>query len=258
MRRRAIIISYDGGEDNPLPGLEYDVQNYIRYLKMPEAGGWTKGEIRCFDTVSKEELMHHFDFWRRLDVQYFLIIFTGHGYCTKLGTRYLQLNEDEDLAVGEIRELTGNQRTLLIADSCGTIWPPVRERMMDSINEQKTFSATDTTYARLCREKYDEKIMETEDNLFVRVYASEFNQASVYEPNGIHSVYSHYLLETAREVIKRKNSLREKNLLYSTVGTIPEIHSKAAKEVIRYTEGEQTPTIRMYKGYQFPFLVVPK
>ena len=258
MRRRAIILSYDGGEDNPLPGLQYDVQNYVRYLSMPEAGGWTKSEIRCLDTVSKEELEKRFDIWRKIEVKYYLIIFTGHGYCSPKGRRYLQLNGEEDLAVSEIRELTGNQRTLLIADSCGTVWPPVKQRTMDSINEQKTFSATDTNYAKLCRDKYNEKIMETEEGLFVRCYASTFDQGSVYEPNGIHSVYTHFLLETARDEIKRRIALREKKKFYPSFGAIPQIHAIAAEKVAFYTEGDQTPTIRMFKGHQFPFLVVPR
>ena len=239
MRRRAIILSYDGGEDNLLPGLQYDVENYVRYLSMPEAGGWTGTEIRCYDTVSREVLEDRFAYWRKIEVKYFLIIFTGHGYCNQKGRRYLQLNGEEDLAISEIRDLTGNQRTLLIADSCGTVWPPVKKRTMDSINEQRTFSATDTNYAKLCRNKYDEKIMGTEEGLFVRCYASTFDQGSVYEPNGIHSVYTHFLLET-------------------TFGTIPQIHAVAAEKVATYTEGDQTPTIRMLKGHQFPFLVVPR
>ena len=169
---------------------------------MPEAGGWTGAEIRCFDAISREELEKHFENWRKIEVKYYLIIFTGHGYCNQKGRRYLQLNGEEDLAISEIRDLTGNQRTLLIADSCGTIWPPVKQRTMDSINEQKTFSATDTNYAKLCRNKYNEKIMGTEEGLYVRCYASTFDQGSVYEPNGIHSVYTHFLLETARDVKK--------------------------------------------------------
>lgn len=257
MRRRAIILSYDGGEDNPLPGLQYDVENYVRYLSMPEAGGWIKSEIKCFDTVSREKLDKYFEVWRKIEVQYFLIIFTGHGYCTEKGRRYLQLNGNEVLAVGEIRELTGNQRTLLIADSCGTVWP-LKQRAMVSINEQKTFSATDTNYSKLCRDKYNEKIMETEESLFVRCYASKFDQGSVYEPNGIHSVYTHFLLETARDEIKKRIGLREKKRVCPTFGTIPQIHAVAAEKVASYTEGEQTPAIRMLKGHQFPFLVVPR
>lgn len=258
MRRRAIILSYDGGVDNPLPGLQYDVENYVNYLSMPEAGGWTNSEIRCFDTVPRKELEDRFAYWRKIEVNYYMIIFTGHGYCTPKGRRYLQLNGEEDLAVGEIRGLTGNQRTLLIADSCGTVWPPVKKKTMDSINEQMTFSATDTNYVKLCRDKYNEKIMETEDGLFVRCYASTFDQGSVYEPNGIHSVYTHFLLDTARDEIKRRTAFREKKKLYPTFGTIPQIHAIAAEKVASYTEGDQTPTIRMFKAHQFPFLVVPR
>lgn len=258
MRRRAIIISYDGGEDNPLPGLQYDVENYIRYLSMPEAGGWTSTEIWCFDTVSRKELEGRFAYWRDNDVKFFLIIYTGHGYCTKSKSRFLQLNGEEDLAVGEIRKLTGQQRTLLIADCCGTVWSPVKERAMDSINEQKTFSVADENYVKLCRDKYNEKIMETEEGLFVRCYASKFDQGAVYEPSGIHSVYTHYLLQTARYEIKRRTGLREKKRFFPTFCAIPEIHARAAEKVFAYTEGDQMPTIRMLKGQQFPFLVVPR
>lgn len=258
MRRRVVIISYDGGEENFLPNLQYDVDNYKSYFALPEAGAWEDHEIRHLNSPSTEVLQRRFIRWRELGIEYYIVIFTGHGYCDEHGNRFVQINDNEDLSVEDLRKLVGEARCLFISDSCGSIWTPGRDRIEDSINEQRTFSAGNEHYADLCREMYNEKVLLAPHGSFVQAYASAFDEAAMYDEDKLHSVYSYYLLDYARRRIRLKKAKRNNRELYTETSSFTFVHEHARQAVVEYSSGRQNPVCVIDKGRQLPFLVVPR
>lgn len=259
MKRRLVIISYDGGEENLLPDLQYDINNYISFFSMPEAGAWDKEEIRYLISPSISKLENRFKTWRILGIEFYVIIFTGHGYCDERRNRYIQLNDEEDYAVEQLKTLVGEKsRSLFISDSCGTVWTPAQEAIQDSIQEQREFSSGDVNYRGICRFKYEERLSDIPEGTFMEVYSSAFDEGALYDEDKYHSIYSYFLLKAARERIKEKRTMKKTTPFYREYTSFTFIHEIAKRTVQNITKGKQNPVCVIEKGVQFPFLVVPK
>ena len=113
-----------------MQGIDKDVENYVRYFSLPEGGLWDfsdDGDAICFETnsISADAFLSFLsDVAGSEDVDYWLIVFSGHGGSGPNKVDVLEICPEQrdvisDCSVKEIRQAIGrNTRVVLITDCC--------------------------------------------------------------------------------------------------------------------------------------------
>lgn len=125
MARKLIIITYDGGPSNFLPGVEKDRIAYLQYFKSRAGGSYTQDEIiefqndpmltaTFFDTTIDTLI-------NRQDVRQLTIVFCGHGYGASNGNTFMILSPQLTCSVKRIADACTGVETLLITDCCRNV-----------------------------------------------------------------------------------------------------------------------------------------
>jgi hypothetical protein len=118
MTRHAFLIGDPGPANaaNFLPGVDFDIKNYIRFLASPSGGAWEKHEITALLNPSKQKLL---ELLQASAAEYALIIFSGHGSTsTRTKATMLAINERETVQSTQLK--TPATQQLVILDSCRT------------------------------------------------------------------------------------------------------------------------------------------
>lgn len=122
MSRKLILITYDGGPANFLPGVEKDRHAYLDYFRSHTGGAYTSSEIIQFrnDPMLTATLLEKTV--RRLikhqGVTQIVIVFCGHGFDITNGNTFLLLNSNQTCSVQRISTICSGVETLLITDCC--------------------------------------------------------------------------------------------------------------------------------------------
>ena len=260
MNRHLYIITNSGSPTERIPNVKADRDNYLAFFQSPEGGAWLDGEISIReDNFSLEEITQDIYFFQTLKkpLDYLLIVFCGHGgYNVRTNQRCFELRPDgsasADVSLEQIKSVCDGVRTLLITDSCLGSWSPQQatRQMFSAINES---TQPTTMYVERCRNMYNEKVMETDEDTFVATFAVSIAENA--QENNRGGVYSQNLLEVARETV---DSLKRKDTIYDYL-PISFIHEIASERVIKATNGKQHPDILMPRSKkQLPFVVCPK
>lgn len=262
MNRRLIIISNDGGHEDFLPGVQHDRFGYLRFFRSCYGGAWGTNEILCpeINGMTRNDLLSYIDdVEREGHVDYWLIVFCGHGGADENGMTYFQLSpNDNTILVNEIEQKVANSRLLLIADSCRSL------SMFESggrIPNNVPFpDAMDTPYRIRCRLMYNEKIASTPFNQHTIGYAARLGQYASELDNGCGGQYSQALLECAKKQINTTIRHRDEpeSMFNGVFASFSYVHSCAQNLVNIRTKGRQLPQIEMPRTRQLPFWVVPK
>ena len=263
MNRKLLMIASDGGGENALKGVHYDKENYLRFFMSPEGGAWQKNnEIIVYDDNnfyldSLRQIIINANAARK-PIDYFLIVYCGHGFTDQYGNTYFQIRPDCNLKVEDLQVTVKDSRCLLIADSCRAICRlkegggiTSNPYLFSTINE-----GVQRTYAELCREMYDSHIAETPSNEYITYFSNSFGETA--EENGNGGVYSYQLLSTAKEYISEFGS-KQQYTGKSDWASIDSCHKRAKNRVIINTYGTQHPEVYQDtpSAAQFPFVVVP-
>lgn len=125
MSRKLILITYDGGPSNFLPGVEKDRVAYLRYFKSKVGGSYTNSEIieyhnnlQLTGTFLKTVIRLLIT---RESVGNLIIIFCGHGYCASNGNTFLQLSPQLTCSVMRLSRMCQGTNTLLVTDCCRNV-----------------------------------------------------------------------------------------------------------------------------------------
>lgn len=255
MKRRAILILNDGGPSNYLPGVKVDKVNYLNFLKSDEGGAWEDNEIRVYENdCSRELLLNYIDFYRKAEqTEYWLIIFSGHGYTNSQNEAILELSPGKECSVNEIKKATNCSRRLLIADSCRLVIHAITDSLK---RELKLFSDVSAgyNYRTRCRELYMNQLEKVYKDSFNAAYAAEYNQCA-NDDDVTGGYYSFELLKTAKTMIEgRKSSYN----VDDWVVPFENIHKIARDAVIIKSNGTQVPTTEGLWLDTIPFVVVPR
>lgn len=255
MKRRAILIFNDGGHSNYLPGVKIDKVNYLKFLKSPEGGAWEDYEIKVYDNdCDRSSLLTYINMFRFSEqTDYWLIIFSGHGYVNGQNQTIIELSPGKECSVDDIKKATANARRLFIADSCRL----VIRTITDSLKcERKLFSDTNSssTYRQRCKDLYMDQLEKVYKDSFNAAYAAEYNQCA-NDDDTIGGYYSGELLKAASTMIEgRKASYHADDF----VVVFETIHKVAKQAVIIKSSGTQVPTTEGYWLDTIPFVVVPR
>lgn len=261
IKRRLIIIANTGGEKNYCPSVIEDRKNYLDFFKSPEGGNWFNSEIIAPDVNSwtKEKLAAVMDEQEEDGrVNYWLIVFAGHGWENSEGHPFLELYPNspakEDLPVDWLEDRVKHSSCLLIADCCRNIYP-LTESIGDSRARVKIFAREGSLgYSTKCRLLYNQQLKHLYPGLFVVGAAASFKEGAKNMPSEEGGLYSYHLLDCAYKEIEKYQKLNEedKTLAFSY------IHSLAKPRVIRFSRDKQHPELWSERGAQPPFCVIPQ
>ena len=249
------MILNDGGPSNYLPGVKVDKVNYLNFLKSAEGGAWEENEIRVYDNdCSRELLLNYIDFYRKAEqTEYWLIIFSGHGYTNSQNETILELSPGKECSVNEIKKATNCSRRLLIADSCRLVIQAITDSLK---RERKLFSDVSAgyNYRTRCRELYMNQLEKVYKDSFNAAYAAEYNQCA-NDDDATGGYYSFELLKAAKTMIEgRKSSYSVDDWIVP----FENIHKIARDAVIIKSNGTQVPTTEGLWLDTIPFVVVPR
>lgn len=255
MRRRAILVFNDGGPSNNLPGVMVDKVNYLRFLKSAEGGAWEDSEIKVYDNdCNKELLLTYINSFRLAEqTDFWLIIFSGHGYTNSQDEIILELSPGRECSVNDIKRATDYSRRFLIADSCRLVIRAITDSLK---RERGLFSdiATDDTYRVRCRTLYMNQLKKIYKDSFNAAYAAEYNQCA-NDDDTAGGYYSSELLKAASTMIEgRKASYHFDDLIVP----FEAIHKIAREAVIAKSSGSQMPTTEGLWLDTIPFVVIPR
>lgn len=233
MRRHTIIIGNSGDKKDFLEGVEQDIHNFQNHLKSRYGGAWEEREITTFlNNATKERLSDAILGYKNLGNDFFLIIFTGHGYCDAKGETFFELKPNgECISVSDVKKMVGDVPTLLIGDSCHSVYVE-KERITES--RLKMFGQggkllTSQDYRNL----FNNQLELLRKGTFIFASSSSFGQPSADTSKG--GLYIYALMT----VIKREIEMSEPE----GVICIGYIHNEAKKLVVEFSEGKQIPEI---------------
>lgn len=248
MKRRLLLIANDGGTQNYLPGVSHDITNYLSFFCSDEGGAWSSDEIRVLknsDDIPLNSTRLHQFFLLENDVDYFLIVFTGHGYSVGADT-YLELSPGNDCKVEDIRVWSYKTRCLLISDCCRMPLYGQGGRLPSVPNIIKESDQSD--HRKSCLEIYNRCIMEVPMGTFTIGYAASLGESAGDTSKG--GIYSATLFDEARKLISlAKTHPSTKDIVYS----YSLVHTMAVDNMPK----SQQPCIETQRGPQFPFVVIP-
>lgn len=263
MNRKLFIIISDGGGVNALTGVHLDEQNYINFFKSPEGGAWKNDEILVFNNNNFSlQCLSEFLHVCRLNgtaIDYIMMVYCGHGFTDEYGNIQFQVQPQINLSLNEILVTVSDIRLLLIADSCRAVYNlheggrirGVQQLFQPSDERQSEF------YANICRQIYNELIMNTPQNMKTILFADSYGETAAENRNG--GLYSYQLLSTAKNMIDEFNERHQHTNVRYYDGDIISCHNIASRKVSNLTNDTQHPEIywRCRSVAQLPFVVCP-
>jgi len=261
MNRKLVLIISDGGGNAPLRGVHIDKNNYLNFFKAPEGGAWKDEEIKVFDNNDfDKEWIHSISLLGRLEhhpIDYFLIVYCGHGFTDQYGNIRLQVRTDCDLKLYDLLAAVGPTRCLVIADSCRAVY---RLDEGGRIGDMRLFSTSDearrSAYTNMCRTAYNECLAATPATMQMVLFSNSFGETADENKNG--GLYSFAMLKAAKAEISRIHTLQEHDA-NSYMVDVDTIHEAAKQEVEQQTHQRQHPdkVLGSRSCARFPFVVVP-
>lgn len=263
MNRQLLIITNDGGKEDFLPGVEHDKERFEDFFRSCYGGAWEDNEIFCplTNSMNRKTLLEVFQMTEeRSHVDYWVIVFCGHGGADEQGRTFLQLApNDKPIYIDEIENALANSRLLLIADSCRSL--PIME---SGGTIPRTIMFSDyldmNSYRVRCQTMYNNKITSTPPNLHTIGYAAQLGQYANELDNGSGGLYSQALLDCAKKQIDIEVNHRDDvdYVFNGEIASFSFVHDCAKNKVNYRTNGKQIPQISTPRTAQLPFWVVAK
>lgn len=251
MRRKIIIIGNKGSVENRLPGVGIDMQNYYDFFRSDEGGAWEEGEITTCNTNLSKESLHLLILSMINTIDYFIIVFVGHGYANDDGLTNIELSPGNECQLCDIKQWLNNKNYLIILDSCRVIW---HAREGGQLNEQRLFSSSivDTEYRKQCKASYNNALEGLEEETHIVAYSTSLGQSANDTSEG--GLYSKELLRTTKEIIEKEKNKIEEMGNTSKLLSFRLIHEHVADAIRKETNNEQNPVLQGTKDV--PFAVV--
>ena len=179
MDKRILII----GNNNGLPGVKVDVQNYKVFFKSAKGGNWYDHEIIERLNPTYDDLITQLASLKDMNLDYLIIVFSGHGGQER--ETILELNGGGE-CINEGRLMNLANRQLNIFDCCRSYSASLLEGVRNRL-ELKAFSYVNN------REKYERRIMQAIPQM-VQLYAcsigekaNDTSEVGAYSKNLINS-----------------------------------------------------------------------
>lgn len=244
MKKKALIL----GNLDPKLGVEKDINYFNSFLKSLNGGAWNDSEIDILKSPSKLDLQTRINFYKRLNLDYFVLLFGGHGDTSQGITHiYPSHKEKYDLSEEYFKGIAKKQ--LSIFDCCRDVRKTISENIaklstesvaMDSMVSYLTRDEVRTIYHNCINSAVEQDL---------RLYACSIGEFAQDDDGGL---YTQNLISNAIQLSKGNER---------TVSAIT-VHQTTSPVVYRKSNGKQTPTykglIRVQEDRQLVFCVNPK
>ena len=259
MLKRKILIITNPGEKDSLEdycsGVYVDKDNYISYFTSAGGGYYDRNsEIVCLDKPTANSVAQEIASWKRLEIGFSIIIFSGHGaYYQPRDSNKWKLNKHETMYASDIKGATPKQ--IIIEDCC-------REKTntpatYNFSNKKASVMDSRIGYAFLdperCKRLYNKKVLNCAPQI-IQGLSCDINEYSE-DDDRRGGLYSRTLLEIARKHIRDGESLapgyRQTNK-YKPIGFIS-CHKDAEGIVVASSNNTQNPRLMKPKS-EGPFL----
>jgi len=192
------------GNNEGLPGVKVDMQNYRTFFLSQNGGEWREEEIMEWLNPDKEDLVSELEKIKADQLDYLIISFSGHGGQGR--ELVMELNGSDYLSESRLHNLATRQ--LNIFDCCRAYSPFLLEGVKNRL-ELKAQSIYRT------REKYERRILQAAPQM-VRLYACKEGEVAHDTSEG--GAYS-------------------KNLILAAIGsseytTVGAAHMRAAEQTV--------------------------
>lgn len=180
MKKKILLI----GNNDGLPGVKIDLENYKKYFKSFTGGQWIDSEIIEKLNPKRDELIALIDNLKSQNLDYIIVIFSGHGGMKR--ETLLELNSDGEI-FAESRFENISRRQVTILDCCRAYPQSVTE----SVHEVRMFKAGGVVGTR---ERFENRILKSLPQQ-IKMYSCAPGEYSHDTPKG--GAYSKNLIEAA-------------------------------------------------------------
>jgi hypothetical protein len=239
MKRKAILIGAPGSRysHNYLQGVDYDIKNYIKFLKSPSGGAWENSEIFAVKHPNKKDLLKLI---KTINSDYVLTIFSGHGAYSLSGQTILAINRTQHLKLGNL--VTKAKKQMFIVDTCRSF---VDSGISDFLGEElRNFPSRLTKQqARIIFDNYLRKC----ENGAVICYSCSIGETSIDSNYG--GYFTTSLLDKTQQWIEKPSKF---NIL-----PINSAFTLAKNYLVTKLTDEQNPKLKttQQRKFWFPFAI---
>lgn len=181
MNKKILLV----GNNDGLPGVKIDLENYKNYFKSKTGGEWREDEIIQKLNPKKDDLINLIDTLKASKLEFLIVIFSGHGGMKR--DTVLELNANGELfSESRFKDISKKQVTIL--DCCRAYLQPLTEAV-ENMRRVKSFNADSST-----RLRFESKIREALPQQ-IKIYSCAQGECSHDTPKG--GAYTKNLLEQA-------------------------------------------------------------
>lgn len=238
MNRKLLLLSCDNGGQGFLPGVTIDIERYYRFFSSSIGGAWRDEEIRRYHNRSCT-ILHDYILMTEADrhVDYWLIVFCGHGRVDVNGFTQMLLSQDNEVSESDIFTWVTTSRCLIISDCC-------RERRVlqgDQLIQEQLIRGNGGLDPDASRDAYNNYLRQSPEGMHCCTYAASANETAG-ENNNIGGIYSYCLMNACNSFANQNGELVDP--LHLNVFSFEEVQLVAARNVEMLTHNEQHPIIR--------------
>lgn len=184
MNKKAFLF----GNTHGLPGVKIDISNFSSFLKSDYGGAWLDHEVDIKYDISKRELLELIITYTKRNLDYLIIVFSGHG--GQMRETNLELNASgETIEETLLRKIANRQ--LNIYDCCRCYPTSAQDSLL--LKELSVRKASD----HKIRDRYDKRIMEAIHQQ-VLLYSCAISQKSYDTKDG--GLYIQSLLKSSKNI----------------------------------------------------------
>ncbi len=180
MNKKVLLIGNNAG----LPGVKIDLENYKKYFQSLTGGQWNDSEIVQKLNPAKDDLIALLDSYKKQNLDYLIIVFSGHGGMKR--ETVLELNPSGDM-FAESRFENISQRQVTILDCCRAI----SQNLSEAVNEVRMFKSGGLVGTR---ERFEKRVSLSLPQQ-IKIYSCAAGEYSHDTPKG--GAYSKNLIESA-------------------------------------------------------------
>lgn len=188
MKRRALLI----GNSRGLQGVKKDMVNFQAFLMGRFGGAWKKGEIMIEMNPTLADLRKKIELIKDEKNDFVIVMYSGHGGYER--DTVLEINSKGEI-IHEIELIGLAPRQITIFDCCRVC--ESYEKSLESLNETKLFSVTDSTDR--IRQRYEARIMRAIPQQD-RLYACKIGQCAHDASDGTGAYYLKNLINHAKTI----------------------------------------------------------
>lgn len=238
MNKGILIIGNPGKGKHYCEGVEKDLLNYRKYFSSITGGAWEDDEIKTLLCPTVTEMNKSINILN--DMDYSIIIFSGHGYSNINGETIIELSNDGDEYSENI--LKSTMRTVII-DCCRKLWIPTRlEKRADFMNLYE--STGHSRLRELARIKYEDYIKNS-NGMPVVMYSCSSGECA-NDNSELGGDYSYQLLKAGNRFVGNTSE---------DVLDVVEAHYIAKTELEKMNHTQHPRICRARSGNYYPFAI---